>query len=136
MHITRTADYGVRLMTRLAAAPPGARLTVAELAKASHSTIAFTGKIMQRLVAARLVISYRGFEGGFELARSADSITLLDILTALDGTLCINQCVAGGPGCEQAAACGTQAVWARAQDALTAVLGAESLDKLAANAAS
>jgi hypothetical protein len=29
-------------------------VTVAELAKASHSTIAFTGKIMQRLVAARL----------------------------------------------------------------------------------
>ena len=46
MRITRTADYGVRVMTRLAAAPAGTRMTVAELAHDSQSTVAFTGKIL------------------------------------------------------------------------------------------
>jgi Fe-S cluster assembly protein SufB len=132
MRITRTADYGVRVMTRLAAATPGTRMTVAELAHDSQSTVAFTGKILQRLVGARLVVSHRGFEGGFELARSADTITLLDIVTALDGKLCINECMPDGAGCDRAPQCSAYRVWLKAQEALAQVLGAESLDRLAA----
>jgi Rrf2 family protein len=132
MRITRTADYGVRVMTRLAAAPPGTRMTVAELAQSSQSTLAFTGKILQRLVGARLVVSHRGFEGGFELARPADAITLLDIVTALDGKLCINECMPDGAGCDRAPTCAAHGVWLRAQEALAQVLGAESLARMAA----
>ena len=132
MRITRTADYGVRIMTRLAAAPAGSRMTVAELAHESQSTVAFTGKILQRLVGARLVVSHRGFEGGFELARPADLITLLDIVTALDGKLCINECMPDGVGCDRAPTCAAQGVWLRAQEALAQVLGAESLAQMAA----
>jgi Rrf2 family protein len=132
MQITRTADYGVRFMTRLAASPPGTRMTVADLAHESGGSTAFTGKILQRLAGARLVVSRRGYEGGFELARPADRISLLDIVTALDGPLCLNDCLPGGPGCDRQADCGAQDVWARAQAALAAVLGAEPLDRLAA----
>lgn len=132
MRITRTADYGVRVMTRLASAAPGTRMTVAELAHDSQSTVAFTGKILQRLVGARLVVSHRGFEGGFELARPSDTITLLDIVTALDGKLCINECMPDGAGCDRAPSCSAYRVWLKAQEALAQVLGAESLDRLAA----
>jgi len=132
MRITRTADYGVRVMTRLAAAPPATRMTVAELAQESQSTVAFTGKILQRLVGARLVVSHRGFEGGFELARPADTITLLDIVTALDGKLCINECMPEGAGCDRAPTCSAHRVWLKAQEALAQVLGAESLAQMAA----
>ena len=131
MRITRTADYGVRVMSRLAAAPLGTRMTVAELAHDSQSTVAFTGKILQRLVGARLVVSHRGFEGGFELARAADQITLLDIVQALDGKLCLNDCMPDGAGCDRATTCPAHGVWKRAQDALAAVLGSQSLDRLA-----
>jgi Fe-S cluster assembly protein SufB len=110
-------------------------MTVAELAQESQSTVAFTGKILQRLVAARLLVSHRGFEGGFELARSADSITLLDIVTALDGKLCLNECLPGGVGCDRASTCTAHQVWQRAQDALAQVLGAESLAQMAAGQA-
>ncbi|HZP49050.1 MAG TPA: Rrf2 family transcriptional regulator [Vicinamibacterales bacterium] len=132
MRITRTADYGVRVMTRLAAAPAGTRMTVAELAQESQSTVAFTGKILQRLVGARLVVSHRGFEGGFELARAADTITLLDIVTALDGKLCINECMPEGAGCDRAPTCAAHRVWLKAQEALAQVLGSESLAQMAA----
>jgi Rrf2 family protein len=132
MQITRTADYGVRVMTRLAAAAPGTRVTAADLARGSGASVAYTGKILQRLAAARLVVSRRGYEGGFELARSADAISLLDIVSALDGPLCLNDCLPGGIGCEQQATCGAQSVWARAQDALAAVLRSEPLARLVA----
>lgn len=119
-------------MTRLAAAPQGTRMTVAELAQESQSTVAFTGKILQRLVGARLVVSHRGFEGGFELARPADTITLLDIVTALDGKLCINECMPEGAGCDRAPTCAAHRVWLKAQEALAQVLSAESLAQMAA----
>jgi len=134
MQITRTADYGVRVMTHLAMLPPGTRMTVAQLAHEGDASVAFTGKILQRLVGARLVVSHRGYEGGFELGRLSNSISLLDIVTALEGPLCLNQCLPGGPGCDRASWCGAQDVWANAQAALAAVLAAESLERLAATA--
>jgi Rrf2 family protein len=131
MQITRTADYGVRLMTQLALLPLGTRMTVADLADQSGASVAFVGKILQRLVRARLVVSHRGYEGGFELSRTAGTISLLDIVSALEGPLCLNDCLEGGPGCDRANVCGAQEVWKNAQDALAAVLAAETLDRMA-----
>jgi Rrf2 family protein len=131
MQITRTADYGVRVMTHLALLPLGTRMTVADLAHESGASMAFVGKILQRLVRARLVVSHRGYEGGFELARQANSISLLDIVSALEGPLCLNECLPGGAGCERAPTCGAQEVWKNAQDAMAAVLSKETLDRIA-----
>jgi Rrf2 family transcriptional regulator, iron-sulfur cluster assembly transcription factor len=134
MQITRTADYGVRVMTHLAMRPMGSRMTVADLAQESHASVAFTGKILQRLVGARLVVSHRGYEGGFELGRPPSGITMLDIVTALEGPLCLNQCLPGGPGCERSNWCSAHDVWANAQAALAAALSADTLDGLARTA--
>ena len=131
MQITRTADYGVRVMTRLASAPAGTRMTVADLARESNASPAYTAKILQRLAGVRLVVSRRGFDGGFELARPAAEISLLDIVSALDGPLCLNDCVPGGPGCDRAAACTARDVWMKAQAAVAAVLRSQTLDGLA-----
>jgi Rrf2 family protein len=130
VQITRTADYGVRVMMRLAASPAGTRMTVAELARDSHASPAYTAKILQRLAGVRLVVSRRGFDGGFELAKAASEISLLDIVGALDGPLCLNECAPGGAGCEYSTACAARDVWVKAQEAVAAVLGAQRLDGL------
>ena len=132
MQITRTADYGVRVMTQLALLPLGTRMTVADMAQESGASMAFVGKILQRLVRARLVVSHRGYEGGFELAREANTISLLDIVSALEGPLCLNECLAGGPGCDRASWCAAEEVWKNAQAALAAVLRQATLDTVAA----
>jgi len=133
MQITRTADYGVRVLTHLAMLPAGTRLTAAELAGESRASVTFVAKILQRLVASRLVVSHRGFEGGFELARDPRTVSVLDIVTALDGPLCLNECLPGGAGCEGGAWCAARDLWVRAQAALASVLAAETLDRLAAS---
>jgi Rrf2 family protein len=135
MQITRTADYGVRVLTVLAMRPPQTRLTAAELAGQSGASVTFVAKILQRLVASRLVVSHRGFEGGFELGRDPRTVSVLDIVTALDGPLCLNACLPGGAGCEGATWCAAREVWTRAQAALSNVLATESLDRLALDTA-
>jgi Rrf2 family protein len=121
-------------MTHLAMVPVGTRMTVADLGEESNASVAFIGKILQRLVGARLVVSHRGYEGGFELARPANAITMLDIVTALEGPLCLNECLPGGGGCERSVWCGAHDVWVKAQAALANVLSGVTLEELATTA--
>ena len=133
MQITRSTDYGIRVLTHLAMAPRSTRLTAGELAAHSHVSEALVAKILQRLVAARLLVSRRGFDGGFELARDPHDVSVLDIVTALEGPLCLNACLPGGAGCADEQSCAMRDVWRRAQAALAEVLAAETLDRLAAS---
>jgi Rrf2 family protein len=131
MQITRSTDYGMRVLTRLALAPTATRLTAGALAHASRASEPLVAKILQRLVAARLLVSRRGFDGGFELARHPRDISVLDIVTALEGPLCLNACLPGGAGCDESETCAARDVWARAQSALATVLAGETLERLA-----
>jgi Rrf2 family protein len=132
MQITRATNYAVRALTHLAMLPPATRLTAEELASEHHASSARAAKILQRLVSARLLVSRRGFDGGFELARAPRDISILDIVTALEGPLCLNACLDGGSGCAESAFCNERDVWARAQAALTQQLAGATLEQLAA----
>jgi Rrf2 family protein len=136
MQVTRAADLGVRVMTHLAMLPFGTRMTVTALADRSEASVPFTGRVLQRLVGARLVVSHRGHVGGFELARMASRISMLDIVSAIEGPLCLNDCLPGGSGCPRKAWCSAHDVWTNAQQALSAALASESLEGLASKATS
>ena len=56
---------------------------------------------------------------------------MLDIVTALEGPLCLNACLPGGAGCDESETCAARDVWARAQSALASVLASETLERLA-----
>ena len=58
---------------------------------------------------------------------------MLEIVEALDGSLCLSRCLQGG-GCERKAWCPAHGVWANAQRAVAHVLASERLDRLAAEA--
>jgi Rrf2 family protein len=134
MQITRTTDYGIRVLTQLAMLPPGTRLTAAALAVQSHAPESVAAKILQRLVGSRLVVSRRGFDGGFELARAPRDISVLDIVTAVEGPLCLNSCLPGGSECDDGYARAARGLWARAQAVLAGELAGTTLEDLAAPA--
>ncbi len=50
-------------------------------------------KVLQRLVKAELVISIKGYGGGFKLAKPADSINFLEIYEAIDGKFKPSHCL-------------------------------------------
>jgi len=130
MQITRAADYAVRVMLHLATLPPGARANRTELARTAGAPASFVAKVLQRLVDTQLVRSRPGRRGGFELARAANELSLLDIVTAVEGPMCLNECLPGGDGCPRSSWCTAHPVWRDAQAALQTVLGAATLDRL------
>src|ERR1700758_1342001 len=134
MQITRAADYAVRVMIHLASLPPGSTVRQSELTKATDVSGHFLSKVLQQLVRGRLIRSQRGAGGGYVLAASADRVSLLEVLEAVEGPVRLNQCLEEGPSCERKAWCPAHAVWAEAQAAVTTVLGSASMAALAARA--
>lgn len=87
MRMSAKAEYAVRAMAQLAAAEPGVLVKTDELAKAQGIPAQFLVDILSDLRADRLVRSRRGRDGGYELARPADEISIADVLRSVDGPL-------------------------------------------------
>jgi Rrf2 family protein len=77
-----------------------------------------------------LVTAVRGAHGGFTLSRPPGSITVLEIVEALEGPLQPTLCDGGGT-CDRGHACAAAGVWGRAADALRGVLSTATLAELA-----
>jgi Rrf2 family protein len=86
MQISAKADYAVRAAIELAAA--GENLVKADdIARAQGIPATFLVKILHELRMAGLVRSHRGPDGGHHLTRTADAISVADILRAIEGPL-------------------------------------------------
>ena len=122
MRLTRKADYGLRLMLEVAAA---GRITgTAEIAQRQDMPYQLLRKVALALVRSGLLASERGARGGLSLARPAETIPLLDIVTVLDSAA-VNRCTADPPTCDRRHICAAFPVWLdvqrRVEDALRSV---------------
>jgi Rrf2 family protein len=87
MRITAKVDYAIRAAAELAAAPAGTPVKGEALARTQHIPLRFLENILRELRHAGLVRTQRGAEGGYQLARSASSINLADVIRAVEGPL-------------------------------------------------
>ena len=122
--LSRLTDYGVVVLGRLAAVRErgAGPTTAAEIAEATLLPAPTVAKILKLLARGDVVLSHRGHQGGYSLARDAQAITVADIVTALDGPVALTACVDGHEGdCSVETMCAIRGHW----DAVnTAVRGA------------
>lgn len=85
MRVSSRADYGVRALFDLALRAGQGPIQSRDIAGRQGIPEAYLHQVLGALNRAGLVRSIRGPLGGHELARPAELITLLDVLTALDG---------------------------------------------------
>ena len=86
MRISAKADYALRAAAELAAAGPGP-VKAERLADAQGIPLRFLENILLELRHAGIVLSQRGAEGGYWLARPARDIPLADVIRAVEGPL-------------------------------------------------
>ncbi len=88
MRVSAKTDYAIRAALELAAASDDERPVKGErIATAQAIPLRFLENILMQLRYAGLVESRRGAEGGYRLARPAASVTLADVIRAIDGPL-------------------------------------------------
>lgn len=85
-------EYGVHCLLHLVEQPDGTRPSSRDVADFQGVSAAFVAKIFTRLQKAGVVESVQGIAGGFQLARPANEISLLDIVDALEGRKPLFQC--------------------------------------------
>jgi Rrf2 family protein len=88
MRITAKLDYTCRILCELAREyPKGEPVRIEQLSKAEGVPANFLAQILGELKTRKLVVSRRGTQGGFLLARPPAEITLLDIIEVVEGGL-------------------------------------------------
>lgn len=69
-----------------------------------------------------LVRATRGANGGYQLARPPEQVTLLDIVDAMEGPVELSECTSPGQTCDRADSCPVRWVWQQTTDAINAEL--------------
>ena len=131
LKIAKLTDYGTLVMTTLALAPASV-LNAQELAARSHVAAPTVAKLLKLLVKGGLVESTRGAHGGYQLARSAEAITVADVVSALEGPIAITACALHGGGCTIEGSCTSRSNWRLIDDAVRQALSAVTLAEMAA----
>ena len=81
-------------------------------------------KILQRLAKAGLLHSQHGINGGYTLARPAQTISAFEVIQAIDGPLFITSCEAGPRNCDLTDSCTVREPLRRVNESISDVLKA------------
>jgi Rrf2 family protein len=110
VQITKETDYAIRCVHYLSS-HWGSVTMIGEIAKKMCIPKSFLAKILQKLSRAEIVRSYRGINGGFELTRSPENITLLDVIESIEGPVAMNSCAIEKKICRFSGTCSVHPVW-------------------------
>ena len=103
LRIGKLTDYAMLILSQMAR-EPDLVLSATSLAEVLHLSAPTVSKILKMLSDAKLVSSVRGAEGGYHLARPPASITVVDIISAMEGELAMMEC------CESTTLCAIDSV--------------------------
>ena len=85
MLFSRSVDYAIQALGRLAEAPDGGQVMARVIAEEEKLPAFFLAKTLQNLARHGLLRSTKGPTGGFSLSKPAAKIRILDVVEALDG---------------------------------------------------
>ena len=111
MLLSKSCVYGVQAAIFVAALPRNEYVSIQEIAGKLNISFHFLTKVLQNLTQVGIMVSYRGPNGGIALARPASSISLADIIEAIDGADIFTECLFGLPGCGVADPCPAHENW-------------------------
>jgi Rrf2 family protein len=133
LRLSKKADYALLAMRHLAANADRDAMSARELAETYDIPPELLAKVLQRLVRARLLDSHQGIRGGYGLARPATTMSVGDVIQAVDGPFTVTACSEADHSCDQYAKCNIRDPLWRIKDRIVSALAATSVAELAAD---
>ena len=130
MFLTKECDYAIRIVRSLADLEMKSVKLICDVEHIPHP---FAYKILKKLEYAGIVKSLRGSTGGYHLIKKTDTITLYDIVSAVDDHLLLNECLQEGYVCENnthGKLCNVHSELSRLQALLVNALSEKTMDEL------
>ena len=127
MRISTRGRYALRAMVDLALHATDAPVLRRDIAARQEISADYVAQLFRQLGTAKVVNGIKGPGGGYMLARDATTISVGDIVRAVEGPIAVSNCVISGDNfsCRQSNECVAQAVWQQVTRAIE-----DTLDKI------
>ncbi len=134
LRIAKLTDYAAVLMTQLARSPQR-QVSAQQLAVELSLPAPTVAALLKKLTRAGLISSVRGVGGGYMLARASRTISMADVIAAIEGPFALTECGLQSGVCSRDAECATRDNWRLIGRAVQLALAAVSLADMASNRA-
>ena len=130
MKISTKGRYGLRILLDLATHQDKGPVNLGDISKRQEISEKYLWQVINLAKAAGLVTSARGPKGGYSVAKPPDQITMLDIISALEGPVTLVDCLDKSDFCNRSSSCVTREVWAHIEDSLKKTMNSITLQEL------
>ena len=130
MKFSTKSEYGLRALISLAKHQKEQPYSLAKIAKEQKISLAYLERLFAKLKKANLVKSEKGMKGGYSLVRSANKISVKEILNALEGSLRPYLCSDLNNLCKLNCDCSVKIVWHKLEEAMNRTLEEIKLSQL------
>ncbi len=131
MIYSRPCEYALRALTYITVNSDSELIRTQEIAEAEGLPAPFLAKLLQQLARSGILVSVKGPKGGFGLARPPKEISLLEVVTAIDGEDGFMRCAIGLAECTDTAPCPLHDTWKPLRDQILDYMAGRSLANLA-----
>jgi Rrf2 family protein len=132
LRLSKKADYALIAMKHLAQKHRADATCAREIAEQYDIPLELMAKVLQSLVRSRLLVSTQGTRGGYMLGRSSGSISVADVIEAIDGPFTVTACTTEKHDCEQYSKCSVRDPLWQIRERIAAALGTVTLADMAA----
>jgi Rrf2 family protein len=131
LRFTKRADYGLMAIHYIADHGADGAVSAKRIAEEFRIPQERLAKILQRLAKKQLIESHNGSKGGYLLSRPAESITVGQVVRALEGPIRIVSCMVENDDCPQFSRCNLRGPVQKIQASVSQALDAMTLADLA-----
>ncbi|WP_442861693.1 RrF2 family transcriptional regulator [Butyrivibrio sp.] len=113
MKISTKGRYALKIMMDIALHDNGDYISLKDISKRQNITVKYLEQIVSGLNKSGFLLSMRGNNGGYRLAREPKDCNIGEILRTVEGSLTPIECVAGDTGnpCPLSDSCSTLPFW-------------------------
>ena len=113
MMVSTKGRYALTVMVDLAKNEGGGYVSLSDIAERENLSMKYLESIISILNKGGMLLSLRGKNGGYKLAREPKDYSINEILLLTEGTLAPVNCIMqDGVQCDKAATCSTLPLWA------------------------
>ena len=129
LRLSKKTDYALIALTYIASS--GKPASAREIAERHNVPLELMAKVLQRLVQRGMLRSQQGIHGGYQLSRRPDTVSVAEVVEAIDGPLQLTVCGTTDERCEQFDKCNIKDPLHRIRDRIIGALMACTIAELA-----
>jgi Rrf2 family iron-sulfur cluster assembly transcriptional regulator len=109
--LSKTGKHALLALAELAKLPPAEYAGAGQIAEATGAPPNYLGKLLKQLAGEGLLVSQKGYGGGFRLARAAVRISLYDVIEPIEHVSRWQDCFMSSGKCDSRSPCAVHDKW-------------------------